>query len=265
MSLMDDEDIMENDSDEAWIFSYADMMSLLLGFFIILYSFSSIDDHKFDAFSQELSTAFKGKAKKKELDADLIDENRQIRALYLLASMLKLGGNIDSVTKNVEQAYETSLSHVVENDIVDEFKEYQNGANLDKEKGSLVELILPVDKYFSEENSLNDRGEKIVKEISEKLKIFNRISHIDIVGHAGSASEKFDTFTISSLRSSAVASALHRFGIGKDKILIKAYGDTKKIFPPLKSELEKLNGNDRVEIVIHRSFGGVNEKNSTPK
>lgn len=41
-----------------WLITYADMVSLLLGFFVLLYGFSSMDQAKFKAVSESLKDAF---------------------------------------------------------------------------------------------------------------------------------------------------------------------------------------------------------------
>ncbi len=46
-----------------WLVSYADMMTLLFGFFVLLYSFSKIDTTKFEVVSKELAKYFGGKVK----------------------------------------------------------------------------------------------------------------------------------------------------------------------------------------------------------
>ena len=46
------------DTAERWLLTYADLMNLLLIFFIILYAMSKVDQNKFDALSTALNQAF---------------------------------------------------------------------------------------------------------------------------------------------------------------------------------------------------------------
>jgi chemotaxis protein MotB len=46
--------------EEAWLLPYADMITLLLGLFIVLFALSSIDSSKFDNVSKAFSQTFKG-------------------------------------------------------------------------------------------------------------------------------------------------------------------------------------------------------------
>lgn len=49
------------DHEESWLVSYADVVTLLLGFFIILFSFSKINSESFENIKRETSKTFGGK------------------------------------------------------------------------------------------------------------------------------------------------------------------------------------------------------------
>lgn len=48
----------EHENSERWVLSYADLVTLLLGFFIIMYASSKVDADKFNKFAVGLQTAF---------------------------------------------------------------------------------------------------------------------------------------------------------------------------------------------------------------
>ncbi len=50
----------ENGDDEAWLRTYGDMITLLLCFFVLLFSFSTIDDETFDEILISLHESFSG-------------------------------------------------------------------------------------------------------------------------------------------------------------------------------------------------------------
>jgi len=50
----------EKDRSERWLLTYADLITLLLVFFIVLYTMSQVDKKKFEAMSQSLSIVFGG-------------------------------------------------------------------------------------------------------------------------------------------------------------------------------------------------------------
>jgi chemotaxis protein MotB len=47
-----------------WLVSYADMMTLLCGFFIMMFALSNIDQTKYESAKKEIATQFKGKYEK---------------------------------------------------------------------------------------------------------------------------------------------------------------------------------------------------------
>lgn len=69
-----------HDDESNWLVSYADMMTLLCGFFIMLFSMAKMDDPKFDAMKESVAQQFGGeyKSEGKELAAfatQLIEQN----------------------------------------------------------------------------------------------------------------------------------------------------------------------------------------------
>jgi chemotaxis protein MotB len=59
----------EKDRSERWLLTYADLITLLLIFFIVLYSMSQVDKKKFEAMSQSLAIVFGGVGRGGVLDA----------------------------------------------------------------------------------------------------------------------------------------------------------------------------------------------------
>src|SRR5690554_1097922 len=50
----------EEHTDETWLIPYADLLTLLLALFIVLFAASQVDQGKFDQMSKALSGAFSG-------------------------------------------------------------------------------------------------------------------------------------------------------------------------------------------------------------
>ena len=48
----------EHDNHERWLISYADFITLLFAFFVVMYSISSVNEGKYKTFSESLNTAF---------------------------------------------------------------------------------------------------------------------------------------------------------------------------------------------------------------
>ena len=50
----------EEHIDESWLLPYADMLTLLLALFIVMFAMASIDEGKFEQFRSEFGTIFAG-------------------------------------------------------------------------------------------------------------------------------------------------------------------------------------------------------------
>lgn len=53
----------EHDNHDRWLISYADFVTLLFAFFVVMYSISSVNESKYKTFSDSLSNAFTSKAR----------------------------------------------------------------------------------------------------------------------------------------------------------------------------------------------------------
>lgn len=88
-----------------WLVSYADMMTLLFGFFVLMYSFSRVDTEKFDIVRKELTQYFGGVLKEdartiamqKSIEEDLLKALQNIRH----DDLLKDGLSERSISKNL--------------------------------------------------------------------------------------------------------------------------------------------------------------------
>jgi len=69
-------DYEDNENLERWLLTYADLITLLLAFFIVMYSISQVDSQKFDKVTSALTSVFKGPKLKptsaKDLSSGLI-------------------------------------------------------------------------------------------------------------------------------------------------------------------------------------------------
>ena len=69
------------DSEGVWIYSFGDLMALLLGFFLMLYAISNISSEKFQALQQSLSQDSKDSSQQENLAPSAIEQ--KITADYL--------------------------------------------------------------------------------------------------------------------------------------------------------------------------------------
>ena len=83
----------EHDNNDRWLISYADFVTLLFAFFVVMYAISSVNEGKYRVFSDSLSIAFNSKAKSA---SDTIAPNEQEQMLKALVDRrtARLGGQV---------------------------------------------------------------------------------------------------------------------------------------------------------------------------
>ena len=77
--------------DERWLLTYADMITLLLALFIVLWSISSVNISKFAALKESLAQAFSGKVLSGGIDANALQRPRRF---FAAARNVEEGGSL---------------------------------------------------------------------------------------------------------------------------------------------------------------------------
>jgi chemotaxis protein MotB len=165
--VSNDLDEEHEEEGEGWLVSYADMVTLMFGFFVILYSLSTVEEKKFAELGKSIAAGFKKEAPKISSDAQheseqvLTEEKQQIRAFQMLVAMLNLG-DPNSAVRKVAKAYEAELegdsAHQLASKLLKDSAKIQIEDRINKSTGikedKLTEIILPADDIF-ERNTAN--------------------------------------------------------------------------------------------------------------
>jgi len=185
----------ERSAGSPWLNTFADLMNLLLCFFVLLFASSSVDAEKYEQIVTSMSTNFSifsggGSA---------IDDGQ------LVSSGVSQLSNLDEYSNTSGETDETSTEDLVESDpmqkLLEQKKEasqaiYDKVSDLTDKKSLIDYLELSIDPNFQYvEISLNgsilfDSGEADIK--SKALPIFSKVGdillvykdyHIEIEGH----------------------------------------------------------------------------------
>jgi chemotaxis protein MotB len=219
---------------ERWLLTYADLITLLLIFFIIMYSMSTINKVKFDQIVQMLAQSFGG--------------SKSVVAMYNNGVMEKNFYPSQVRTKEQKHLYVKTVS-ALQNEIMS--KEVRVTAD----KRGIV-ISLNSDFYFpSGSADLRDSAENVLRKLST---IFQGLPNdIRVEGHTDSLpiapgstlAQKFPTnWELSSQRAVNVVKVFEKTGLEKGRVCATAYGDTRPLKPNETAEGRAFNR--RVEIVI---------------
>lgn len=252
------------DEENGWIHSYADLMTLLLGFFIIMYSFSKFDDKKFDDITKEFVETFKGKdkAKRSKSEVGFNAEQKQLLTTQRMVAILNLESP-EALFAKVEKVHNDSVLREQIKTAFDSKGELADGlAVAGREKEHYKEVILPDTALFAPgQYRLKPAAKKVLSILGRKLSSIGKDVEIEIIGHSDSSplSKRHvlaDNFTLSSARAGAVARYFADLGIAKSSMVIKGMGDLDPLVPEFdvqgRALPENRAKNRRVHIVVKK-------------
>jgi chemotaxis protein MotB len=233
--------------EERWLLPYADMITLLLGLFIVLFAMSSVDARKFDHVRQSLAQTFKGSVLEESggvlpgssgvLDpvaANNSPDNTQI-------ALREKASNATEKTYKQEQA---------------EFEQLVKEAKLDKdiqvvpnERGFTISLA--GDAFFDTGKSqIRPEAKKKLTGVAAELIQFNR--KIAIVGHTDATpfGDRMGNQRLSADRANAVFEYLWDAGMQPVDMKTEAYGATRPKVEYKKGGTRNVPANRRIEILV---------------
>jgi len=222
------EDVMDERSSAPWLMTFADMSTLLLTYFIILYSVSSFNMNKFK-------------------EAILGEERASIGLLELMDSV-EIKQSIDVITGLRSEDILSEIKHVAEEETMSEVMD----VSTDQSK---VIIKVPSQSLFDQGSAdLNmKRGKEVLDEI---IRIFGKYPYykIHINGHTDDtpvSTERFPTnWELSSSRATAVLRYFVDKNIDPKRMTATGYSD---IFPIATNKTERGRAiNRRVEFVLEK-------------
>ena len=232
------DDTTEEEEKGTWLQTFADMSMLLLTFFILMYSFSSIDKKIFNSYLLSIKKALKGK------ESSLVVNKANIQEEGILLQEAKL---MHEIIKQQQQVFSDFNYYYTRKGI-----EGIVGAKFDKGK-IIIEISGDV-LFPSGEVRLSQKGKETLKKLKDFL-IMHPNEKISIVGHTDDVppapgSRFKDNWEISALRALSVLRYLVSLGLNPDRMMATGLADTKPLVP--NTSPENRAKNRRVEIILER-------------
>ena len=231
----------EGGGGQAWLNTYADMVTLLLCFFVLMISMSTINEEKFNAFLESFQNI------DKEVIEDLINATQQG------------GGEGSGNNQNLDEApmdtlYEKLEQYVQENNM-------QASVSIAKIEDVIYIRFDSAIFFKPNEYALRDDAYEVLEFIGDGLKEYEKeIKLINICGHTAKPAIEQDperTWRLSGERAAVVANYFELDkNIDEKKITILGYGDN---FPVEPNDTEEhMRKNRRVELVIIGKNSNIN-------
>lgn len=258
----------EHENHERWLVSYADMMTLLMVLFIVLFAISQVDQKKFAELKNGLavgfgspSIAFNGG------EASLLESSDANSPMDLASG---IGGTTTDATavQDAVQAKERATASQRQAAAAAEVQHFdaikaQITAELTKhglqdqvtytidERGLVVTIVTTGIIFNGNEATLLTAGKQIIDGIGPAITALP--NHIEVDGHTNQLTGGTGTYPsgweLSSARASAVVRMLHTdTAIPNTRLQAVGYADTKPLYPTTDPRAETLNR--RVEVII---------------
>jgi chemotaxis protein MotB len=229
----------EHENHEAWAIPYGDLVTLLLAFFVVMYSISSVNEGKYRVVSDSLNAAFHGPP---TTTAPI--QVGEAAATTVAAPIVQLDQNVKSeaLRQLAEQTTE-SLGPLIMQGLVD----VQAG-------DGYVEISIRSDLLFtSGAAQLAKDAQSAISMIGEALKAFpNSIrveGHTDNVPVSGGAFAS--NWELSAARAASVVHTLVDSGVDPRRLYVAAYGEFRPVLP--NATPDGRNANRRVVLTIEGS------------
>lgn len=208
--------------DSNWLVSYADMMTLLFGFFVLLYSLTRYDGAKFDLVRKEIAKYFGGNIK---------EVSAMIRAEQKLISALK--GSGDSQGVEISKGNDNNLILTFEGDVL----------------------------FSSGTIDLNEAAKPVIRKAVSSLRSAANIDLIEVQGHTDvdpvASGYIKSNWELSALRAASVARYIETLGVNSEKLVVVGKAETQPVKPHRDKSgvviVENKNANRRVVLSVRLS------------
>jgi chemotaxis protein MotB len=229
----------EHENLERWLITYADLITLLLAFFIMMYTFSKQDAQRYQEVTEYLRAIFKGGSGVMSAGGGAAASTTMINALP------KHGGGSEVQREEVRKQLEQEVKKLTEN------TEHKNKISVFQDERGIVLRIM--DRAFFDEGKadLKDSAKKALQKIAPI--IANSNSEIRIEGHTDDVpihtSEFRSNWELSTRRATEVVRHLiEKYDYPSQEISASGYAEYRPIAGNDTAANRALNR--RIEIIL---------------
>lgn len=264
----------EHANHEAWAIPYADLLTLLLAFFVVMYAISSINAGKYRVLSDSLFAAFRGTPRSMQpiqvgdksvgngadmnattVQQAMLDGKAQSRLAPIPVAMglPKSGGDSPVAGKLPPQAAAAAqaLSHLADQIAQAMNQLVRKDMVTIRRSDFWIEVEMKTDILFPSGSArLADNAVTIIEQLGSVLAPFP--NPIRVEGHTDNKPIKtavfYSNWELSAARAGSVVRVLSSHGVGPERLAVIGYGEQR----PLKGNdtAEGRNANRRVVVVI---------------
>ncbi len=242
----------EHVNHEAWAIPYADLLVLLLAFFVVMYAISAIDQAKYEMLSDSLSAAFR--AEPTTLDPVQIGDPGLDAAERELQDTDRVGQTVSPAEAEALAEAAASALEEMQEEVAEEMEPLIDAGLLSvREDRAFIEIEIDTSSLFeSGSASLEEHAFPILRAMAN---ILQRLPNpVKIEGHTDNvpiATERFPSnWELSAARAAAVVRLLEENGVESERLSAVGFGEQKPVAS--NETAEGRERNRRVVMVIDK-------------
>ena len=259
----------EHENHERWMVSYADMMTLLLVLFIVLYAMSQVDKTKFAALASGLSESFgspvsvmtsttpegaalDGLPGAIDIASAIPPDPTVQRAQVDAAAAAAAADRAENVAAEAARAYDELAAARDAIDAALKAAGYDGAAQFEiDERGLVVHIVADQVLFDAEEAVLRPEGGAILSAVAPTLLALS--NELAVEGHANHLPVSWggawpSNWELSAYRATTVVRYLAGDGVPEARMSADAYGSTRPLVPV--TDRNAITVNRRVDIVV---------------
>ncbi len=235
----------EHENTDRWLVSYADFITLLFAFFVVMYSMSSINEGKYRVLSDTMEEAFKTPPKSPD-PIQIGEERKTLKTVESTIEEINLIGIKPTISpqsrqlERISNELQQNLAPLVDKKLVK--------ITRDKlwVKVEMNNRIL----FASGSARLTERGYPILEELAEVVR--NLPNHIDVEGHTDNRPIRTSIYPsnweLSAARAASVVHLFTRNGVDPKRLSAIGYGQYRPVTDNATAQGRR--SNRRVVMVI---------------
>jgi len=260
----------EHENHERWLVSYADMMTLLMVLFVVMFAMSTVDQRKFNALKAGLAAGFGQSTSVLEGSSSILSQpgssivapvapnqavadlppGTQKEVLSAVAKTQRLAADRNQASADAESASLTSVWKQMSATLNKKGLGQDVQAAIDQ-RGLVISLVSRHVVFEPDSAQLSPRGQEIVAALAPVLAALPQ--NLEVDGHTNQVNVKPRYFPTDWELSSARAVQVLRYlnesaGIDNGRMTATAFGHTRPLVNPATPGSQDVN--KRVDIVV---------------
>jgi chemotaxis protein MotB len=255
----------EHENHERWLVSYADMMTLLMVLFIVLFAISQVDQKKFAALKDGLATGLGSTTdvvvsggtsinQTAGVSPAAIDIGSPVTSSQSAATDKRAGSTAASAKDTLAAAKrEAANLAAIEKKINDALrpKGLADSVRFKVTERGLVVALVSDDVFFANASAdLRPKGRVVLRVIGPVLRTLPQ--HVAVEGHANHLALRSSAFPsnweLSASRAGSVVRYLQSDGVSAKRLSATGYGSSRPLYPS--DAKRSIRFNRRVDIVL---------------